>query len=256
MDRRAHCGRRLSALVRSGKRGNGEGSVYQRSDGKWCGALVVAGRRRVIYGSTRQDAAQKLAQAMEAARKGLLRQPSRLTVGGFLNRWLEDTVKPRVRPLTYSGYAVNVRRHIIPALGDVRLDRLSPEQVQNLLNRKLKDGLSSKTVAYIRQVLRTSLDQAMRWNLVARNVVTLVPAPRKERKAILSLEPHQVCPFLSAIAGRRCEELYITILALGLREGEVLGLKWEDHRSSRRDASGATATSALWWSSAAGGAQN
>ncbi|HEY8853914.1 MAG TPA: site-specific integrase [Candidatus Dormibacteraeota bacterium] len=214
--------------MRSGKRGNGEGSVYQRSDGKWCGALVVAGRRRVIYGSTRQDAAQKLAKAMDAASRGLLRQPSRLTVGGFLDRWLEDTVKPRVRPLTYSGYAVNVRRHIIPALGDVRLDRLSPEQVQNLLNRKLKDGLSSKTVAYIRQVLRTSLDQAMRWNLVSRNVVTLVPAPRKERKVIHPLEPHQVGKFLSAVAGRRLEALYVTTLALGLREGEVLGLQWED----------------------------
>src|SRR5258708_17024607 len=131
MDRQAHRCWRFRALVRSGKRGNGEGSVYQRSDRKWCGALVVAGRRRVIYGSTRQDAAQKLARAMDAATRGLLRQPSRLTVGGFLDRWLEDTVKPRVRPLTYSGYAVNVRRHIIPTLGDVRLDRLSPEQVQN-----------------------------------------------------------------------------------------------------------------------------
>ena len=189
---------------------------------------MVAGRRRVIYGSTRQDAAQKLARAMDAASRGLLRQPSRLTVGGFLDRWLEDTVKPRVRPLTYSGYAVNVRRHIIPALGDVKLDRLSPEQVQNLLNGKLKDGLSSKTVAYIRQVLRTSLDQAMRWNLVSRNVVTLVPAPRKERVAIRPLEPHHIGAFLSAVAGRRLEALYVTTLALGLREGEVLGLQWQD----------------------------
>jgi integrase len=189
---------------------------------------VVAGRRRVIYGSTRQEAAQKLARAMDAASKGLLQQPSRLTVGGFLDRWLEATVKPRVRPLTYSGYAVNVRRHIIPALGDTRLDRLSPEQVQNFLNRKLTDGLSSKTVTYIRQVLRTSLDQAMRLNLVSRNVATLVPAPRKERKAIHPLEPHEVGKFLAAIAGRRLEALYVTTLALGLREGEVLGLKWED----------------------------
>jgi integrase len=123
---------------------------------------------------------------------------------------------------------VNVRRHIIPALGEIRLDRLSPEQVQNFLNGKLKDGLSSKTVAYIRQVLRTSLDQAMRWNLVSRNVVTLVPAPRKERKAIRPLEPHHVDMFLSAVAGRRLEALYITTLALGLREGEVLGLQWDD----------------------------
>jgi integrase len=228
MDRRAHHGPRARLLVRSAKRGNGEGSVYQRSDGKWCGALVVAGRRRVIYGSTRQEAAQKLARAMDAASKGLLREPSRLTVGGFLDHWLEDTVKPRVRPLTYSGYAVNVRRHLIPALGEIKLDRLSPEQVQNFLNRKLSDGLSSKTVTYIRQVLRTSLDQAMRWNLVSRNVATLVPAPRKERKSIHPLEPHEIGKFLNAVEGRRLEALYLVTLALGLREGEVLGLKWED----------------------------
>jgi len=214
--------------VRSGKRGNGEGSVYQRSDGKWCGALVVGGRRRVIYGRTRQDVAQKLARAMDSASRGLLREPSRLTVGAFLERWLEDTVRPRVRPLTYSGYAVNVRRHIVPALGHVRLDRLGPEQIQSFLNQKLNDGLSSKTVAYIRQVLRTALDQAMRWNLVSRNVATLVPAPRKVRKPIHPLEPHEIGKFLSAVEGRRLEALYVATLALGLRQGEVLGLKWED----------------------------
>lgn len=188
----------------------------------------MAGRRRVIYGSTRQDAAQKLARAMDAANRGLLRQPSRLTVGGFLDRWLEDTVKPRVRPLTYSGYAVNVRRHIIPVLGDIRLDRLSPEQVQKFLNHKLEHGLSSKTVTYIRQVLRTSLDQAVRWNLVSRNVAILVPAPRKEFKVTRPLQPHEIGKFLDAVEGRRLEALYLTTLALGLREGEVLGLKWED----------------------------
>ena len=215
-------------MPRRNKRGNGEGSVYQREDGKWIGAITVAGRRRVVYGRTRQETAQKVGRLLEAATQGTLPEPGRLTVGAYLSQWLETVAKPKVRPRTYDGYGVNIRNHILPALGSVLLARLTPQLVQRLINDKLEAGLNPKTVSYIRQVLRTAIEDAVRWNLVSHNVVSVVPAPRQVRSTIRPLEPEQIGVFLDAVSGRRLEALYVTALALGVRQGEALGLKWSD----------------------------
>ncbi len=144
------------------RRGNGEGSIYQRSDGKWCAAVtVVGGRRRVLYGRTRQEVADKLIEALRARKEGTLTTGSRLTVAGYLDQWLRDVVKPSVRPWTYRGYEVLVRRHIVPEIGRVRLDKLTPAHVQALVNRKREAGLAPKTVQYMRGVLRTALNRAL-----------------------------------------------------------------------------------------------
>ena len=153
------------------RRGNGEGSIHQRADGKWCAAITVEGsRRRVLYGRTRQEVADKLTDALRARREGTLTAGSRLTVAGYLDQWLRDMVKPSVRPWTYRGYEVLARLHIVPEIGQVRLDKLTPAHVQALMNRKREAGLSPKTVQYMRGVLRTALNRALRWGLVARNV--------------------------------------------------------------------------------------
>src|SRR5215472_11525426 len=96
------------------RRGNGEGSVYQRRDGKWCAAVTIeSGRRRVFYGRTRQEAAEKLGDALRARKQGTLAMSSRVTAGAFLNQWLQDVVQPSVRPWTYRGYEVLVRCHLV-----------------------------------------------------------------------------------------------------------------------------------------------
>ena len=150
----------------------------------------------------------------------------------YLDQWLEEVARPRLRPLTYSGYRVNVR-HIKQTLGSHELSELTPLHVQELINTKLAEGLSGKTVAYVRQVLRTALRDAQRWELVPRNVVDMVPAPRVERPEIQPLEPEEVARLLKAAHGRRLEALYLVTLALGLRQGEVLGLQWSDLDSER-----------------------
>lgn len=210
------------------KRGNGEGSIYRRSDGMWVAAVSVDGKRRVFYGSTRAKANEKLKRAFEDVRNGTLTDPTRLTVGEFLEGWLEDTARPRIRPLTYASYKVNVRHVRRSAVARVPLNKLTPPQVQAFLNRKLADGLSGKTVSYIRQTLRTALNDAVRWNLVPRNVAAVVPAPRKQYKEITPLQPEEIGVLLEAIRDSRHRPLYITALGLGLRQGEVLGLKWSD----------------------------
>ena len=113
-------------------------------------------------------------------------------------------------------------------MGAEPLAELTPLHVQALINRKLEAGLSGKTVAYIRQVLRTALHDAERWGLVGRNVAAVVAAPRSEPIEIRPLEPGEARRLLLAARGRRLEALYVVTLGLGLRQGEVLGLCWSD----------------------------
>jgi len=146
----------------------------------------------------------------------------------FLRTWLESTVRPRVRPLTYAGYKVNVEKHLIPTLGKIKVDQLTPQHVQGMLNNRLAAGFSTKTVAYVHQVLRTALTLAVRWEIVSRNVAKLVDRPRVEHKPINPLTPDEARKFLAAIRGHRLEALFSVALALGLRQGEALGLSWSD----------------------------
>lgn len=150
------------------------------------------------------------------------------TIDDYLRTWLETSVKQRVRPLTYAGYKVNVEKHLIPTIGKIRLDQLTPPQVQRMINDRLAAGFSTKTVAYVLQVLRTALSLAVRWEMVPRNVAKLVDAPRIERKPVNPLTPEEARKFLGAIRGHRLEALFTVALALGLRQGEALGLRWED----------------------------
>jgi len=142
--------------------------------------------------------------------------------------WLETSVKPRVRPLTYAGYKVNVEKHLIPTLGKIRIDQLTPLHVQQMMNERLSRGLSTKSVAYMQQVLRTALGLAVKWDMLSRNVARLVDRPRIQRKPISPLTPDEARKFLAAIRGHRLEALFSVALALGLRQGEALGLRWED----------------------------
>src|SRR5439155_6211410 len=114
------------------------------------------------------------------------RRPPKLSA--FLDQWLIECVRPRVRPLTFASYSLNVRNHLDPNLGHIRLDQLRPDHLQKLMNLKLLDGLSPKTVRYMRQVLSNALNQAIRWNLISRNIANLVSPPRVERFEISPLD--------------------------------------------------------------------
>jgi integrase len=130
--------------------------------------------------------------------------------------------------LTYAGYKVNVEKHLIPILGRLRLDQLTPQHVQDMINNRLAAGFSPKTVTYIHQVLRTALGMAIRWEMVSRNVAKLVDRPRIEQKPIDPLTPSEVRRFLASVRGHRLDALFSVAVALGLRQGEALGLRWDD----------------------------
>lgn len=154
--------------------------------------------------------------------------PGELTVGAFLEAWLTDVVRLSVRPRTYVSYRYIVGLHLAPELGHLPLAALSPADVQALLNAKATSGLSPRTVAYLRGVLRGALGHAERLGLVSRNVARLARPPRIPRRQVAPLSVDEARVFLGAIRGDRLEALYLVALGVGLRQGEILGLRWRD----------------------------
>jgi integrase len=227
------------------RRGQGEGGIYQREDGRWCGSMnvgIINGKRKrkVVYGATRKEVADKLKALQRELDAGVNVVTERQTVKQFLENWLEQSIKPQRKAKTYHSYEQMVRLYLVPYLGRYQLTKLAPEHVQTMLNTLLEpskaDGkrLAPRTVQYVRAVLSQALNQALRWGKVARNVALVVDGPRVEKFKIAPLTEQQAQQLLEAVAGHRLEQLYRLTLSLGLRQGEVLGLRWEDVDFAKR----------------------
>lgn len=215
------------------KRGQGEGSIYKRKDGRWT-AVVNLGyqdgklKRKSFYGKTREEVQGKLIAALNDVQKGIPIPTERQTLKQFLERWLTDCVKPSVRPTTYVSYELQVRLHIVPMLGKYRLEKLTPQHVQTFLKDRLESGLAANTLKHCLSILRMALGQAQRWGLLGRNVAALVDSPRAERHEFEPLTPKQAREFLQAAQDDKFGMLFTVAIATGLRRGELLGLRWVD----------------------------
>lgn len=214
------------------RRGAGEGLVRQRADGRWEGRLSLGWRdgkrvRRSYFGATQAEVLEKLDRAKNNRRNGLPVAADRQTVHDYLTAWLAD-IQPTMKPRTHERFDELIHLHVLPELGKVRLEKLSPSHVQNLLGHKLAEGLSASTVVAIRNVLRNALNRALRWGLIGRNVATLVDAPRSERPPVRILSVDEARKLIEAARGERLEALYTVALALGLRKGEICGLSWDN----------------------------
>lgn len=179
---------------------------------------------------TRKDVAAKLATALSDREDGLVFDAGTLTVEEYLERWLSDCVRDTVKASTYSSYGQLISKHAVPTLGRIRLKTLTATHVRGLLREKLDAGLSPRTVQYLRFVLRKALDQAVSDNLIPRNPACGVKSPQVRREEIKPLSPEQARFFLRTAAGTgdRLEALYAVAIHCGLRQGELLALKWED----------------------------
>lgn len=215
------------------RRGHGESSIYQRKDGRWV-AVVDLGwingkrQRKAIYGRTRREVADQLPALQADVRRGVAIPTARATVADFLDRWLEEAVKPSNAPRTHESYEQVVRKHLKPLIGKHRLQKLDRSHVQQMLNAKTAEGLSPRTVQYIRAVLRVALNDAIRWDLVSRNVAALAEPPRVQREEVTPLTADQVKRLFASVADDRLEAFYVVVGTLGLRRGEGMGLRWED----------------------------
>lgn len=218
-----------TAVPRSGRRGNNEGSITRRPDGRWHGRMTVDGaRRKHYYGKTRQEVAVQLTAALRARDQGL---PSvldeRQTLAQYLDTWLA-TARASVRPRTWQRYEQYIRLHTVPLLGKVALTKLTAQQVQNLYANRLEVGCSSTSVKHLHTVLHKALEDALRLGLVQRNVVDLVKAPRMRRVEMRVLSLEQVKTLLAVAQGDRFEALYTLAVTTGMRRGELLALRWHD----------------------------
>ena len=214
------------------RQGNGTGGVTRRKDGSWMARYTVqtpTGRKRkVIYAKGYEEARRKLAEALADRDRGLTYDSGGLTLGEYLVRWLEDSVRGSVKVTTQASYGSLVRNHVCPTLGGTKLAALTPAHVQALYRRKLEEGLAPKTVKYLHTTLHRALKQAVRWGLVPRNVAAAVDPPRARPPVITPLSPAQARQLLKAAEGNRLEALYILAITTGMRQGELLGLGWED----------------------------
>ncbi len=211
------------------RRGNNEGSIYRRNDGRWAaGVSVDGGRRKPYYGRTRQDVAQKLQKAQRALANGLPLAGDRLTTGALLESWLQNVAAQKVRPKTLRRYREIVQLHLAPEIGRVPLVRLTPQNVEAMLSALLAKGMSPRTASHCRAVLRNALHAAERWGFVGRNVAGLAEPPRVPQREVRPISTAQARALLNAVKGDRLEALFTVALAVGLRQSEALGLRWSD----------------------------
>ena len=212
------------------RRGRGEGGITKRRDGRWMGQADLGWqdgkrRRKSLYGRTKSEVQAKLRETLHRKAHGMPPVPEQETVGTFLRRWL-DIKKEGVRQRTWARYEQIVRAHLLPNLDRIRLAQLTPQDVAECL-RRVKVSGSAYMARGARDVLRTALNQALRWELVSRNVAVLTDPPRHRTREITPLTPGQAGTLLAAVAGHRLEALITVALGLGLRQGEALGLRWE-----------------------------
>lgn len=220
-----------------------KGHVRARGKNTW--ALVIELDRDPVTGKRRQkwitvkgnkkEAERRLAQTLHEMNMGAYAAPAKVSLGAFLERWLEH-VQTTVRPVTFDSYRTLVHRHITPTLGHMPLTRLQTLDLQQFYAAKLRDGrsdgkpggLSPRTVRYLHGLLREALGYAVRWNLVSRNIAEAADPPRQSKRNAQALDTHEIQAFLAALQGDRLYAFYLLALTTGLRRGELLGLRWQD----------------------------
>ena len=209
------------------KRGQNEGTIYKRKDGTWAAQVSIQGRRLTKYTKTQSEARTWLRTTLNQVDTGITFLGAQMELGKYLEQWLV-TVKTSVRPKTYEQYRQIVTGHIIPILGCIKLKDVRPDHVQSLYNTKLESGTSNRTVRVIHTVLHIALNQALKIGLIGRNPSDAVIKPKLIKKEMKTLTDTQVQTLLLAARGTRKEVLYQLAVTTGLREGELLGLKWAD----------------------------
>lgn len=228
------------------KRLNGEGTITQRADGRWCARFTSDGKRYSIYGKTQKEVREKLKQRLKEIEQiasmgcsGYI-EKSKTPFGVWLDKWLEEYIKPSVRPSTYAGYEVFIRLHIKPVLGNCKMCELSTDILQNFFKSKARKSkndkapgrVSEKTLYNMRNMIHYALESAKMNGMILADLMEGVKLPTVPVPDVRALSREEQNRLIKA--ARKMQDEWpaafsiIFTLFTGMRRGEVLGLRWED----------------------------
>ena len=214
---------------------NGASSIYRGTDGYWHGRVTIGvkddGRtdRRHVMGKTQAVVITKVRELERQRDEGTIRRAgSSWTVSSWLTHWVENIAAPFVRENTIAGYRVAVNVHLIPGVGKHRLERLQPEHLERLYVRMMRNGKSAATAHQAHRTIRTALNEAVRRGHLVHNPASLAKAPRLSEHEVEPFGVEEVQHLLTTAMNSRNGARWAVALALGLRQGEALGLKWSD----------------------------
>ncbi len=214
------------------RRKHGEGTVFQRKDGRWVAQVRLDNgkqKQRYFKPDQEKEAHKALRKMLHEKEQGTLATGPNQTLKAYLEQWLEQRYKLGIiRASTYSMHQMRIHKHIVPLLGHIQLQKLTPQQLQALYTKKLDEGLSPATVRNLHAILHGALDQAVKWNLVSRNVCDVVTVPASQRHETQPLTFEQAQRLLDVAHEHRLETLLIVAVATGMRRDELLGLHWHD----------------------------
>ncbi|MFC1967418.1 tyrosine-type recombinase/integrase [Chloroflexota bacterium] len=199
---------------------------------------AASGRRKqkwIPVKGTKRDAERKLRDVLHTMDKGIYLEPNKVSLGEWLRQWLNDYVSIHTTDRTQESYSSIVERHLVPALGAIRLVELQPQHIQRYYAKALSEGradgtggLSARSVVYHHRILSKALDYAVKMNMVVRNVLSVVDPPRVARTQMATLNAEEVVKFLDAAKDTDYFVMFATLLYTGLRRGELLALKWRN----------------------------
>ena len=212
----------------------GAGSISKRKDDIWQGSISIGanpatGRplRKYVYASSEKECVKKLRALQSSIDSGTYREPSKLTVGQWMDMWISDHMSS-VKPATIQTYSMHIKNHIKPFIGAVKLQKLMPNHVQSFYNDMLrKKKLSAKTIKNLHGVLHKALKQAIVLGYIQRNPSDGMVLPRIEKVEMNTLPENALPNFLQAISGHDYEAVYFVAIFTGMRRGKVLGLTWD-----------------------------
>lgn len=209
------------------RRGNNEGSIHELPSGSWRAQITLDGFRLSYTSKLRRDCQAWLKKTIGQIDEGMNYDSTRVTLEDFLSSWINSS-KTRVRPRTYTQYTQLSRQYIFPHLGMIKIRDLRPEQIQKMYDKLLSQEVGVYTILKIHSILSAALEYALRLSVVSRNPATLAMPPQKPAMEMKILDEGQVSQLLITARGNRLEGLLQLTLSTGIREMELLGLKWTD----------------------------